>query len=176
MPPICIQTKNVNLPRTYFKICRNRELTGGPWRGTRPSSSPAFLHTTRSANATTNQNAITAPTHSIAKKRTYREETLQERDLAGGATPMYGTEETEPARAERGPVRRSSASPSLYALSHLPRLKIPVMRWILVREGEGEPEERRTRPPSARTPVQGVHFLSPAHACPAPPPLLATEK
>jgi hypothetical protein len=118
MPPICIQTKNVNLPRTHSKIRRNRELTGGPWRGTRPSSSPAFLHTTRSTKSNTNQNAITSPTHSVAEKRTYREETLQERDLAaGGATPMDGTEETEPARAERGPVRRSSASPSLYGLS-----------------------------------------------------------
>jgi hypothetical protein len=34
-------------------------------------------------------------------------------DLAGGVTSMDGTEETEPARAKRGPVRRSSASPFL---------------------------------------------------------------
>jgi hypothetical protein len=50
--------------KNTFKIRRSkRALTERPWRGTRPSSSPAFLHTTRSTKAKTNQNTVTAPTH-----------------------------------------------------------------------------------------------------------------
>jgi hypothetical protein len=139
MSPISFETKNANLPRAHFKIRRNRErereLTGGPWRGTRPSSSPAFpAHGTTRSNPPTQTEIKTASRHRhiacIAENRTYREGTLPERDLGGGATGMDGrTEQTEPARAqERGTVRRGSASSPL-PLSLRPRLKIPAMRW-----------------------------------------------
>jgi hypothetical protein len=127
---IRFQPQNVNLQRTRYKIRSKRALTGGPWRGTRPSSSPPTLRTTRSTKATnTNQNTITAPAHSereTTENRAYLEETLQERDLDGRRRPgrwMDGTvRRSPPVRRERGTARRPGAlvSPLSLSLSTLP--------------------------------------------------------
>ena len=132
------QTQNANPPTTHFKMGSKRALTGGPWRGTRPSSSPAFLRTTRSAKTNTNQNAITAPTHSEGKPR--RTEHTAKKPFrrgiwTGGDRGGGWTEQTEPASEERG-TARTSGFPSLHATSlSWPRLKIPVMRWNGMRRG-----------------------------------------
>jgi hypothetical protein len=150
---IRLQPQNVNLQRTRYKIRSKRALTGGPWRGTRPSSSPPTLRTTRSTKATnTNQNTITAPAHSereTTENRAYREETLQERDLDGRRRPwrwMDGTvRRSPPVRRERG-TARSSGFPSLSLRYPSPPTAkntgnaLPGMAC-----GEGEPEERERR-------------------------------
>jgi len=133
------QTQNANPPTTHFKMGSKRALTGGTWRGTRPSSSPAFLRTTRSTKANTNQSAITATTHSEGKPR--RTEHTAKKPFrrgiwTGGDRGGGWTEQTEPASEERG-TARSSGSPSLHATSlSWPRLKIPVMRRGSRRRGE----------------------------------------
>ena len=133
------QNQNDNPPTIHFKIRSKRALTGGPWRGTRPSSSPAFLRTTRSTKANTNQSAITATTHSEGKPR--RTEHTAKKPFrrgiwTGGDRGGGWTEQTEPASEERG-TARSSGSPSLHATSlSWPRLKIPVMRRGSRRRGE----------------------------------------
>ena len=110
------QPQNVNLQRTRYKIRSKRALTGGPWRGTRPSSCPPTLRTTRSTKATnTNQNTITAPARSkreTTENRAYREETLQVRDLDGRRPGwrMDGTvRRSPPVRRERGTARSSGS-------------------------------------------------------------------
>jgi hypothetical protein len=103
MPLIRLQPQHVNIQTTCYKIRSNRALTGGPWRGTRPSSSPATLCATRSAKANTNQNNITAPAHSEGKpqrtdhtaKKPCRRGIWPGDDRGGG-----WTEQTEPAREE----------------------------------------------------------------------------
>lgn len=122
---------NANLPRTHLRFGVRERLQKDP------GEEPAH-HLLRPSCArpdppkrTQNQNTITSPTHSESKQqRTEHTATKPCRRgiWTGGGRRGGWTEQTEPAREERGTARRSGF-PSLHATSlSWPRLKIPVMR------------------------------------------------